>query len=98
MKFLYNLLYFQVVAQLSCHLKEAERNYFRMTNVDTNKNLRERFSFDHAMKYTIESMDKVLLYLEDGTHVSVEQEPAYETLELKVGYSCQFTITAIRNI
>lgn len=83
-KFLYNLLYFQVVAQLSCHLTEAERNYFRAANEDTNKNLREKFSLDHAMKYTIESMDKVILYLEDGGQISVEQEPAYETLDLKV--------------
>ncbi len=84
MKFLYNLLYFQVVAQLSCHLKEAERNYFRLASVDTNNNLRERFSLDHAMKYSIEWLDKVLLYIEDGDQVSMAVEPAYETLELKV--------------
>lgn len=75
-----------MVTQLSCHLKEAERNYFRAADIDMSNNLRERFSLDHAMKYTIESMDKTLLYLEDGNYGSLEQEPAYETLELKVGW------------
>lgn len=73
-----------MVAQLSCHLKEVERNYFRAIDVDLSSNLCEKFSLDHAMKYAIESMDKVLLYLEDGNYCTLEHEPAYETLELKV--------------
>lgn len=37
------------------------------------------------MKYTIESMDKVSLFLEDMIcFTPVQQDPAYETLELKV--------------
>lgn len=83
-KFLYNLLYFQVIAQLSCHLTESERDFFRMSNPDTNSNLRERFSLDHAFKYTVESLDKVLLYSNNGSPCgSSDREPAYENLELQ---------------
>ena len=73
-----------MVSQLSCQLKEAERNYFRKANIDLNSMHRENFSLDHAMKYAIESMDKVSLYLEDNIVTAVQQDPAYETLELKV--------------
>lgn len=86
-KFLYNLLYFQVIAQLSGHLSESERDFFRMSNPDTNSNLRERFSLDHAFKYTIESLDKVLLYSTTGSPSgSSDREPAHENLELQVSY------------
>lgn len=72
------------MAQLSCHLKETERNYFRAAKLDMSAdNLMKEFSLDHAMKLTIESMDRVQLYLEDGSSASFE-EPARKTLELKV--------------
>ncbi|XP_065200275.1 E3 ubiquitin-protein ligase Ubr3-like isoform X2 [Planococcus citri] len=87
-KLLYNLLYFQVMAQLSCHLKESERNYFRATELDMAAGiLMKEFSLDHAMKLTIESMDAVHLYLEDGNLTNIE-EPARKTLELQIQELC----------
>lgn len=94
-KLLYNLLYFQVMAQLSCHLKESERNYFRVSKLDMSAgNLMKEFSLDHAMKLTIESMDTVQLYLEDGNLANFE-EPARKTLELKVRIGMALFVNAV---
>uniref|UniRef100_A0A1B6CS83 E3 ubiquitin-protein ligase n=1 Tax=Clastoptera arizonana TaxID=38151 RepID=A0A1B6CS83_9HEMI len=61
-KLLYNLLYFQIIIQLSCQMSESERHYWRTQ--DTQEVL-PLSMLESAMAYTVTTLDPTQLYIED---------------------------------
>ncbi|GLG92566.1 Uncharacterized protein GBIM_00221 [Gryllus bimaculatus] len=81
-KVLYNLLYFQVVAQLSCHLPEAERARRRSCPEPMPG---ARWSLDAAVALVVQTLEHSQLYLEGSTESSASSAG---DLEMQVQQLC----------
>ncbi|XP_049861948.1 E3 ubiquitin-protein ligase Ubr3 isoform X1 [Schistocerca gregaria] len=68
-KIFYNLLYMQVVAQLTCSMKEAERARWRRIPEPTDR----LDSLDAAFALTVQQLDRGRLYLEDSVELNPDE-------------------------
>ncbi|XP_065208799.1 E3 ubiquitin-protein ligase Ubr3-like [Planococcus citri] len=78
----YNLMYFQVLAQLSFYLEESERNYFR--NVDSAAGSVEKFTLDLGMKIVISSIDS----LQSFSKQDCCKIPSLQNIQLQIRELC----------
>lgn len=81
-KVLYNLLYFQVVTQLSCHLSEAERTQRRTAPEPVPG---ARWSLDAALALVLQTLENSQLFLEGGTESAASSSV---DLEIQVQQLC----------
>lgn len=72
-KVLYNLLYFQVVAQLSCRMTEQERAQWRPSNCEQSSSCGNMTSLDEVMAVVIELLEETNLYQLNGSNCSVPE-------------------------
>lgn len=66
MKLLYNLLYFQITAQISCGMSETERHYWRCSSKALSWPLN---TLEQCISVTINKLDPTQLYLEDDAEM-----------------------------
>nr|XP_018904322.1 PREDICTED: E3 ubiquitin-protein ligase UBR3 isoform X2 [Bemisia tabaci] len=65
-KLLYNLLYFQITAQISCGMSETERHYWRCSSKALSWPLN---TLEQCISVTINKLDPTQLYLEDDAEM-----------------------------
>jgi E3 ubiquitin-protein ligase UBR3 len=91
-KVLYNLLYFQVVVQLSCQMTDAERTKWRASKFGQSSSHEGMMSLESVMALVIGLLEQTHLYqLEDrncgvqdaGTSMALSQADR-ENVEMKV--------------
>lgn len=73
------MLYFRITTYLSVDLNKAQRNYFRNLNLSENK-----CGFSAAMKFTIESLDKIHWFVSHEQNSGLLEENLEKELEQKV--------------
>lgn len=98
-KVLYNLLYFQVVAQLSCHMTEQERAQWHPSDSEQSSSCGNMMSLDEVMALVIGLLEETHLYqLEDlncsihegemGSSMAVSFQGNRDRVELQVCVCC----------